>query len=232
MSNMPICGHLPSLAPASGVRPSAFICVGQGLELVPRGRDGVALLLEEALPVVDGPRVEVEGHEVLLAVEARRGALEAVGEAVEVAPHIGDVADDALLRERPHPVPGEPAHDVVGLLDVGVEVLLVRVVVDGVDLDVETRGRDRRGDRLAVLRVGVVRPEGDRADVARRRRGGGGRRGRGSGASWCRSVRRWQRRLIVVIAAGAEHGAPPSERGTADQQVAAPDRETDLGRAR
>ena len=45
---------------------------GQGLQVVPRLRDRVALVLEEALPVEDGPRVVVHRDRVDLAVVADR----------------------------------------------------------------------------------------------------------------------------------------------------------------
>ena len=194
MSNMPICGHPPSLARGERDEPIGGHLLAQRLELVPRRRDLVPLLVEQALAVVHGPWVEVERHEVLLAVEPGRGALEPLAEVGQVRPHVGDVADDALGRERPHPVAGEPAHHIVGLLDVRVEVLLVRVVVDGVDRDVDAGRGDRRSDRGFGLLVGVVRPERDGADVGGGRGGalGGGRRG-GRGAVGCGGVTgRWR----------------------------------------
>jgi hypothetical protein len=105
-------------------------------ELVPGLGRLVAALLEDALPVEDRPRVVVEGDEVLLAVEAGGGLLERVGEvAADLPPHVGDGARQAALGEELHAVAGEPHEHVVGsALQVVVDLLLERLVLDRVDL--------------------------------------------------------------------------------------------------
>ena len=126
----------------------------EGLELVEGRGDLVALLLPHARAVEDCPRVVVQRHEVLLAVVARRRRLEGVGElAADLRPDVRDVAGQALRGEEPHPVPGEPGEDVIRLaLEIGVDVLLERVVVDGVDRPLHAAvGSERRngvGKRL------------------------------------------------------------------------------------
>jgi hypothetical protein len=140
---------------------------GEGHELVEGLRRLVAALLEHTRPVEDRPRVVVERHEVLLAVVAGGGGLDGLGHAVQVLPDVADVTDEALCGEELHAVAREPGEDVVGLaLQVGVDVLLERVVVDcvGCDLDV---GVVEAGDELRVglLRhgVGLVGAEGQGA---------------------------------------------------------------------
>ena len=106
----------------------------QGGELVERRGRGVAVLLPDRLPVEDRPRVVADRHEVLLAVGGG-GGLEGVVHAVD-GPHVGDVGDQPVVGELLHPVAREPGEDVVGAaLEVGVDVLLERVVVDRVQLD-------------------------------------------------------------------------------------------------
>ena len=157
---MPICGQLAVVG--RGERrsiPSACIWSRRAMNSSHVVGDLVARLLERALPVVHRPRVVVEGHEVLVAVRRCRGGLETLAEAGETLPHVADVADHTAVGEGPHAVAGEPRHHVVGLLDVGVEVLLVGVVVDGVDRGRHTGGLDGGSDGLAVDRVGVVAAE-------------------------------------------------------------------------
>src|SRR3954466_13934793 len=125
---------------------------GERLELVERLGDLVAVLLEHALAVEERPRVVVERHEVLLAVEAGGGLLQRVAVVrADLRPHVGDVGAEPLLREALHGVAGEPGERVVGLaLQVAVDLLLERVVVDCVDLHVPAGGRLEVGEHLLV----------------------------------------------------------------------------------
>ena len=82
-----------------------------------------------------------------------------------------------LVGEHPHAVAGEPGHHVVGLLDVGVEVLLERVVVDRVDRDV---GRPWRRLRRRSPRCRPRRSSCCRTSPADPTRAAGGRRGSGA----------------------------------------------------
>ena len=53
--------------------------LAEGLEIVHRRRDGVALFREQALAIEDGPRVVVNRDEVLVTVVAGRSRLEGSG---------------------------------------------------------------------------------------------------------------------------------------------------------
>ena len=87
---------------------------GEGLEVRPRGRDRVALVGEQALPVDDDPRVVVHRDEVLLAVVAGGCLLEGVRVvAPGCGPDIGDVRRQSLGREESHSIAGEPGEHVV-----------------------------------------------------------------------------------------------------------------------
>ena len=138
----------------------------EGDELVPRLRDLVPVLLEHALAVEDRPRVVVDRHEVVVAVEALRRLLQRRRELrLERIPHVVDRRQQSLLREELHAVAGEPGEDVLRLaLQVRVDLLLERVVVDGVDAELRPRlltecleHRGVRGLRDRIGRVGADR---------------------------------------------------------------------------
>ena len=127
----------PAVLVREGDRGEAVLLhlLGQRYQVVHRLGDGVAVGCPDGLAVEERPRVVAGGHEVLLAVVARRCGLEPVGEPGEVRPHVADVAGQALGGEEAHAVAGEPGEDVIGLaLQVVVDVLLERVVVHRVDL--------------------------------------------------------------------------------------------------
>ena len=152
-------------------QPVGLHLLGEGDELIPRLRDRVALLLPEALAVVDGPRVVLVRHEVLVPVEARRGGLDRRRHLRrQRLPDVVDRRGQALRREELHPVAGEPREDVVrAALQVAVDLVLERVVVDRVGLDLDARvGGELLRDRGEGLdpRVGLVRPERDGAPRA------------------------------------------------------------------
>ena len=137
----------PPVLVAEGERRDALALhvVHQRHEVVVVGRRLPPVLVEDGLAVEDRPRVVAHRHEVLLAVRRGRGLLEGVVEAVD-GPLVTEVGDQAVLGELGHPVAGEPGEDVVRrALEVGVDALLERVVVDGVDRD--------RG--VGLLAVGV-----------------------------------------------------------------------------
>src|SRR6476620_5048382 len=153
----------------------------EGLELVQGLGRLVAELGEHALAVEDGPRVVGRRHEVLLAVVSGGGLLQGVRHAAEVLPDVRDVAGEVLAGEEAHPVPREPGpHVVRGALEVVVDVLLERVVVDRVDLDRQSgvgllEGVHHGLDRGLGHRVGLVGPQGHGA--------GGLTGGRGAGVA-------------------------------------------------
>ena len=143
----------------------ALHLLGERDELVPGLRNRVALLLEDALPVEDRPRVVVDRDEVVVPVQALRRRLHGRREVrLERRPHVVDRGQQPLLGEELHAVPGEPGEHVLWpALQVAVDLLLERVVVDRVDLDLgpgglRERGEDGRGGLLRD-RVGRVRAE-------------------------------------------------------------------------
>ncbi len=150
--------HRPAAVVGHGQRgqPVLLLLLEQGDVLVPGLGRLVVVLLEDALPVEDRPGVVVERHEVLLAVAAGGGRLQGVGEVgPDLLPHVGDRGRQPLLREEVHAVAGEPEEHVLrGALKVAVDVLLERVVVDGVDLDVEARGSLCLGEHVDVGLLG------------------------------------------------------------------------------
>ena len=161
----------PAVLVAEGDRRHAVLLdlLAERLEVVEvRGRL-VAVLLPDALLVEDRPRVVVERDEVLLAVEARRGLLERLGEvAADLLPDVADVGRQFALGEELHAVAGEPGEHVVGrALEVVVDLLLERVVVDRVDVDRDARDGlelvERLLERALGDGVGVVRAEADGA---------------------------------------------------------------------
>ena len=93
----------PAVLVAEGDRRHAVLLdlLAERLEVVQvRGRL-VAVLLPDALPVEDRPRVVVERHEVLLAVEPGGGLLEGVGEAAaDLLPDVVDVASPGRARAK------------------------------------------------------------------------------------------------------------------------------------
>ena len=222
MSKVPIAGQ-PSWSPsASGTRPSVLHLVAERLELVDGRRDGVALLLEEALAIEDDPRVVVDRDEVELAVRAGRRGLEARRHVLlDVGPHVVDRREQALGREEPQAVPGEPLDDVVRrALQVRADLVLERVVVVDVDLDGGARLRlaivdDGPGRRSSGL-VALVRAE---------------RVVSPSGRAWRRALARRRGRAPPALGAalGAARRRPPSTRRRAPRSSSvqrAPDRST------
>ena len=138
----------PPVLVAEGERRDALALhvVHERHEVVVVGRRLPAVLVEDGLAVEDRPRVVAHRHEVLLAVRRGRGLLEGVVEAVD-GPLVAEVGDQAVLGELGHPEAGEPGEHVVRrALEVGVDALLERVVVDGVDRDL--------GVGLLAVRVG------------------------------------------------------------------------------
>jgi hypothetical protein len=144
----------------------------QRLELVQRLRDRVTPVGEQALAVEDGPGELEEGQEVLLAVARRRGLLLRVGVvAAGVGPDVAHVRDQSGVDQRPHPVAGVPHEDVLrGALQIAVDLLLERVVVGGVDGDLDALGLGEgvEGGLPGRLGAGVGRvgPDGHRALAA------------------------------------------------------------------
>jgi hypothetical protein len=159
----------------------ALHLLGQREELVPCRRDLVALGLEDALVVEDDPRVVVERHQVVLAVQPLGQALRGVVEvAADLLPHVVDRAEQALRGEELQPVPGEPGGQRVRrALQVVADVVLERVVVDRVDADLHAGLAggllDQRRERVLGRRIGVVGAERDRPGRA----AAAGRRGTG-----------------------------------------------------
>ena len=105
------------------------------------------------------PGVVVERHEVVVPVVALGRGLEGVGEVgADLVPHVVDRRRQALRREEPHAEPGEPGEQVVrGALQVVVDVVLERVVVDRVDGDLRVRVRGREsGDRRRESAFGTA----------------------------------------------------------------------------
>ncbi len=149
----------------------------EGVEVVEGLGDLVAVLGEHALAVEDRPRVVGGRHEVLLAVVTGGGLLERVAQSRESTPDVGDVPREVLGGEEAHPVSREPREDVVGRsLQVVVDVLLERVVVDRVDLHREPRvglleGVDDGLDGGLWHGIRLVGPESDRSRCLAR--GGG-----------------------------------------------------------
>jgi len=87
---------------------------GESLELVEGLGDRVALVREDALPVEDRPRIQVDRDEILLAVVTGRADLERLAVVrCELRPDVADVIRQPLGGEEPHPVAGEPGPDVV-----------------------------------------------------------------------------------------------------------------------
>jgi hypothetical protein len=125
----------PAVLVAEGERRHALALhvVHERHEVVVGLRRHPAVLLEHRLPVEHRPRVVLDRHEVLLAVRRGRCLLEGVVEAVD-GPDVAQVGDQPVLRELGHPEAGEPGEHVVGrALEVGVDALLERVVVDRVE---------------------------------------------------------------------------------------------------
>ena len=138
----------------------------EGEEIGPGRRDGVTLGREDALPVEDAPRVVVDRDAIDMLVVADDRVREA-GRVVgrNLGPKIVDRGGKTLVREEAHPVAGEPEEDVVrGGAQVVVDLILERVVVDGVHRRVKARGGLERG--VDGLDAGEVR--GVRVVVAER----------------------------------------------------------------
>ncbi len=139
----------PAVLVGEGQRDQAVVLslLQQGLELIGRGRNRVVVLLEHALAVKDDPGVVVDGDEVLLAVVAGGSGLEGFAVvAANLIPHVADRDREALIGEEAHAETGKPREDVVrGGLQVRVQLVLERAVVDGVDA---------HGDASSVLAVG------------------------------------------------------------------------------
>ena len=97
----------------------------EGLELVERLRDLVALLLRTGSCGRRPPRGSCRaGRSTACRPRRWTACLEGVAH-VDVVPDVGDVAGQALLGEEAHAVAGEPGEDVVGLaLQVVVDLLL------------------------------------------------------------------------------------------------------------
>ena len=227
MSKVPCTGHLPSLEYANGISPSSCIFWASASQLVLVGRNGVTLLLEQALAVVDRPWVVAAGHEVLLAVVAGRCGLEALRVVGQVGPDIGDVAGETLLGEEAHAIAREPCEHVVGLLQICGDVVLEAVVVDEV-AHVRHTGRvegcDVSFERLARRLVhtdchrvtaggGCSGVAGGRSSVARCSCAG-----RGPRVSGCR---------VVVAACGQQTGTDDAC-STGQHRTARQDRETHI----
>ena len=136
---MPIAGHPSLSAKAKGIRLSHCICLARVSSSSSGLGRRVPLLLPDRLAVEDRPRVVGLWREVLLAVVAGGRGLERVVDPVQ-RPDVTDVADQAAGGEELHPVAGEPGEDVVrAALEVVVDVLLERVVLDVVDRDLQHR---------------------------------------------------------------------------------------------
>ena len=180
---MPSAGHWSLSANRERDKAVGLHLLGQGHQVVPRRGDGVALLREGALVVEDHPRVVVDRHEVIVAVGALAQRLHRVAEVpADLVPHVVDRLEQPLSREVLHPVPGEPGGEVVRRsLQVGRDVILKGVVVDGVNRDADAGrllGVGHQG-REGLLRrgVGVVGAEADGAaarTAGRRRTAAGG----------------------------------------------------------
>ena len=139
------------------------------------GRNGIALLGKQTLAVMDAPRVIVERHEVLIAIVAGARALKSIGKFGQICPHVGDVANKPLVGEIAHPIPSEPAHYIVRVLEVVGDVFLIRVVIDRIDADrhrAVSKCGNRCGHRRLGLFVGIVRTKSQVARSANWRGGG------------------------------------------------------------
>ena len=208
------CGPAVLVGEGDRREPVGLHLLGERDELVPGLRDRVAVLLPHALAVVHRPRVGVDRDEVVVPVRALRGVLEGRGKLrLERRPDVVDRGEQALRREELHPVAGEPGEDVLGLaLEVGVDLLLERVVVDRVDLDVDPCLLRERLEhvRVGLLRHGIGAVRAERDGARRERPAERGRKAARGGAGGREAVRR------RGAGDASEKEAPPAQSGVAD----------------